>query len=65
MAIAQPQPITAACSLCSELVTVIAKPRLTSDRTPDRRGAVVFIEFNQTALDRHAATHLTDEEAAA
>jgi hypothetical protein len=60
-----PAYLTATCSACDEPVKVSAAPRLTSDRTPDGLAAVVFIEFDQSALDRHAATHLTDEEAAA
>jgi hypothetical protein len=65
MATFAPFTVTADCSACHEPVTVSGGPRLTSDRTPDRAGAVVFIEFDQSAIDRHAATHLTDEEAAA
>jgi hypothetical protein len=65
MAIATPFIVSATCRVCDESVTVSAGPRLTSDRTPDRSGVVVFLEFDQSALDRHAATHLTDEEAAA
>lgn len=65
MASFAPFTVTADCPVCSDPVTVSAGPRLTSDRTPDGRHVVVFIEFDQTALDRHAATHLSDEEAAA
>jgi len=50
---------------CDENIVVTGALRLTSERTPDNRSAVVFVEFNQDALDRHAATHLSDEEAAA
>lgn len=57
--------ITTDCPACGEGVTVSAGARLTSDRTPDGTGVLVFIEFNQAALDRHAATHLTEEQAAA
>ena len=57
--------VTADCPVCSETVTVSGGPRLTSDRTPDGRAVVVFIEFDQAAIDRHTATHLTEEEAAA
>lgn len=60
-----PFTVTADCPTCDESITVSAGPRLTSDRTPDRTGAVVFIEFDQSALERHSATHLSDEEAAA
>jgi hypothetical protein len=58
-------PITINCPVCGDPIDVGGAPRLTSDRTPDRKGVVVFIEFNQAALERHAATHLTEEEAAA
>lgn len=57
--------ITADCPVCANSITVSGGPRLTSDRTPDLSSAVVFIEFDQSALDRHAATHLTEAEAAA
>ncbi|QAY16176.1 hypothetical protein SEA_SONALI_64 [Arthrobacter phage Sonali] len=53
------------CPVCWEQVTVTTAARLTSPRAPRSATAVVFLEVDRDRLDRHLATHLTEEEAAA
>lgn len=63
--IATPITATIECPVCGEDIPVSAAPRLTSQRTPEGTGVLVFLEVDQTKLDRHAAGHLTEEQAAA
>ncbi|QGJ93514.1 hypothetical protein SEA_MUFASA8_66 [Arthrobacter phage Mufasa8] len=48
------------CPACPEQITVVAEPKLTSAKAPAGT-AVVFIEVDRAAFDRHLATHLPDE----
>jgi hypothetical protein len=46
-------------------LSVPSTSRLTSPKAPNGATAVVFLEVDRAKLDRHIATHLTEEEAAA
>lgn len=59
---AQLQPLPVSCPVCGEGLRIRLHTKPTSEKAPNGPTAVVFIEADNSELEKHLGAHLADIE---